>query len=214
MPDRGTLITFEGIGGSGKSTLAAAVVEWLQSRGADVLFLKEPGATALGKELREILVNRRDWLAPWTEAFLFEADRAQTYSELVLDALRDDGVVVFDRGPYGTLAYQAAGRQLDKELVRAMNHAAVQGRRPDLAIVVDVSAEVGLARKRAQQATDRFDAEPDLAYHSRVRAGYLEAAAADGARAAVVDGEQSPEAVLTEVVELITMRLGIPTVRR
>lgn len=214
MADAGTLITFEGIGGSGKSTLATAVVDWLESFGTDVLFLKEPGATALGEELREILVDRRDWLAPWTEAFLFEADRAQTYSELVLKALQGDGVVVFDRGPYGTLAYQASGRQLDSQLIRAMNDVAVQGRRPDLAIVVDVRPEVGLSRKRAQQATDRFDAEPDLAYHRRVRAGYLEAAAVDGDRAAVVNGEQSTEAALAEITEIIALRLGIPANRQ
>lgn len=119
VAERGTLITFEGIGGSGKSTVAGEVVAWLESQQLDVLFLKEPGGTSLGRELREILVNRDDWLAPWTEAFLFEADRAQTYSELVLDALQNGAVVVFDRGPYGTLAYQASGRQLDAELVRA-----------------------------------------------------------------------------------------------
>lgn len=209
VAERGTLITFEGIGGSGKSTVAGEVVAWLKSQQLDVLFLKEPGGTSLGRELREILVNRDDWLAPWTEAFLFEADRAQTYSELVLDALQRGAVVVFDRGPYGTLAYQAAGRQLDEELVRAMNDAAVQGRSPDLAVVIDVRPEVGLTRKRAQQATDRFDAEPDLEYHRRVRAGYLEAAQRDGDRAVVVDGERPPDAVLAEVKEFIALRLGI-----
>ena len=97
---RGTLITFEGIGGSGKSTVSREVVAWLESQHVGLPALKEPGATSLGRELRDILVNRRDWLAPSTEAFLFEADRAQTYSELVLNALQSGKVVVFDRGPY------------------------------------------------------------------------------------------------------------------
>jgi dTMP kinase len=199
----GFLLTFEGIGGSGKSTLAKLLREHLAAEGWDVRASREPGATPLGGSLRTLLLARDGMLAPWTEAFLFEADRAQTYHEVLRPALDEGAVIVSDRGPFGTIAYQAHGRGLELPLIDDMSRAAWDGTEPDLIFVVDVDAPLGLSRKAGSAEGDRFDDE-DLAFTSRVRDGYLFAASRFGPRAVVVDGT-SPLPELFEQVRQVTV---------
>ena len=106
---------------------------------------------------RRLLLGEAYAIAPWTEAFLFEADRAQTYSAVIIPALDAGHVVVSDRNLYGTIAYQAFGRNLDVELVDMLNRTATQGHYPDLVLLFDAEPEITLARKPPQGDTDRFD---------------------------------------------------------
>ena len=198
----GALIAVEGIGGSGKSTLAAGVVRWLEGLSVPVIASREPGGTGLGVELRRLLLEGEFHPAPWAEAFLFEADRAQTYTEVIEPAISAGQVVVSDRNLYGTIAYQAYGSRLDLDTIDVLNRAATGGRYPDLIIVVDAPPEVSLARKRGSKQSDRFD-ELDLRFQAKVREGYLVAARRDGSRAHVLDGTASAEAVLDHAKSIL-----------
>jgi dTMP kinase len=204
---RGLLIAVEGTGGAGKSTLARRLAGWLEGAGHPVVAIHEPGATGLGAQLRRLLLGRAPEPVPWAEAFLFAADRAQTYAELVVPALRAGKVVVSDRSLYSTIAYQVYGRGLDLDLVDALNRAATGGVSPDLVFVLDLDPLVGLHRKHGQHAEDRFD-EEGLAFQQRVRDGYLFAARRDAGRACVLDAARPPEALFEQAREVVAARLA------
>ncbi len=194
----GLLVVFEGIGGSGKSTLTRRVGEGLMAAGWKVRMTREPGGTNIGSAIRNILLGKGQTPDPWAEAFLFEADRAQTYAEVLRPSLGDGAIVLSDRGPFGTVAYQGYGRDLDLSLIDAMSDAAWRGRRADLVFVVDIEPRVGLARKRGTEEHDRFD-EEDLAFQSRAREGYLFAAKRRGTSTMIVDGALPPDQAFREV---------------
>lgn len=212
----GLFFSFEGMGGGGKSTVVRLIKEWLVSHGLEVLQTREPGGTPLGRRLRSLTVETQDseWPAlpeherptGWASAFLFEADRAQTYQHIIIPALKAGKCVLSDRNHYGTYAYQGYGDYLDLELILRMNEAAMAGFQPDLTFVLDVDPVVGVARKNNQGEADRFD-QRDLAYQQRVREGYLAAAQLDGEKAVVVDCHQSVEVVVSEVKSHILVLL-------
>jgi dTMP kinase len=202
----GFLVVFEGIGGSGKSTLARRLGEGLHAAGWAVRATREPGGTELGSAIRTILLRQGGAPDPWAEAFLFEADRAQTYSEVLRPSLEAGAIVISDRGPLGTIAYQGYGRALDLSLIDAMSETAWRGLKADLVFVVDVEPRLGLARKRASQEDDRFDQE-DLDFQSRAREGYLFAAKRIGADAVVLDGASAPDVAFGQVWERTVARL-------
>lgn len=203
----GFLITFEGIGGSGKSTLARMLQEHLSQLGWDVRASREPGATKLGASLRDLLLSGETTPAPWTEAFLFEADRAQTYAEVLRPALEEGATVISDRGPFGTVAYQGFGRGLAMGLIDEMSTAAWAGLAPDLTFLVDVEPKLGLSRKTGASEHDRFD-EEDLAFTSQVREGYLFAASRQGETAVLVDGSQPLASAFDRVKAATEQRLA------
>lgn len=202
---QGFLITFEGLGGSGKSTVVRSIYAWLQQQGEDVILTREPGGTPLGTHLRNTVLGMAP-MTHWTEAFLFEADRAQTYAEVILPAINEGRVVVSDRNLYGTIAYQGFGRNLDLDLIDAMSKVATVGQAPHLAIVLDVDPAVGLRRKQKQGEEDRFDRE-SLEYQARVREGYLFAAARDQPRSRVIDANQPLNQATDQIKVEITAAL-------
>jgi dTMP kinase len=194
----GFLIVFEGIDGGGKSTLAHRLVERLRREGWQVTTTREPnGETALGRALRRILKDGSILIAAWAESFLFEADRAQSYKDIIQPALAVGAIVVSDRGPFGTIAYQGYGRGLDIPLIASMN-AAAWPRRADLVFIVDIEPALGLARKNVDGRPDRFEVE-GLTLQERARAGYLAAAVDRGAETHVIDGMAPAEDVFEEV---------------
>lgn len=195
---RGHLIVVEGIGGSGKSTLCSGLVKRLQALGWDVVPTREPGGTDLGATLRSMLLTERR-IMPWTEAFLFEADRAQTFGEVIKPALDASQVVISDRGPFGTVAYQGFGRGLDLDVIDRMSSTAWMGHRADAVFLVDVEPELAMARKKGQLENDRFDEEA-IAFQRLVRQGYLTAAERHGAGVSILDGSLPS----TELVEVAT----------
>jgi dTMP kinase len=160
---------------------------------------REPGGTLLGASLRELLLNAATPTDPWAEAFLFEADRAQTSTDVIEPALEAGEVVISDRGPFGTIAYQAFGRRLDLQLIEKMNSIAWKERVPDLVVVIDVEPEIGMQRKARGSERDRFD-EEDLAFQTRAREGYLYAASRRVGSTLVVDGGAPLDEVIASVI--------------
>jgi len=161
-----------------------------------VVLTHEPGGTALGDEIREALKRRRDsFISPQAELFLFAASRAQLVAELIRPALEDGKVVICDRFTYSTLVYQGYGRGLGLTAIEMVNNMATGNLNPDLIILLDISPEQGLARKRSLK--DRFELE-DLSFHRRVREGYLKMAAGPN-RWLVIDASL-PKAKIAEII--------------
>jgi dTMP kinase len=179
----GLFICFEGGDGAGKSTQVGLLTEALERLGREVVVTRQPGGTALGTELRRLVLHG-DHVAPRAEALLFAADKAQHVEELIAPALAAGKVVITDRYTDSSIAYQGAGRSLGAEEVRALQHWAVSGVLPDLTIVLDVSPEVGRARRG--EVHDRLEAEAD-GFHAAVRQGFLDLAALEPGRYLVLD---------------------------
>ena len=199
-------ITLEGIEGSGKSSVIADLAEFLRESGRDVLLTREPGGCALGTALRAHLLDARNTgLAPAAELFLYLADRAQHVREVIAPALKAGKVVLCDRYTDSTLAYQGYGRGHEVERLRSLNAFASGGLQPDLTLLLDLPAETGLARARARnelegkvEAEGRFEAE-DLAFHQRVRAGFLDLARHEPKRFLVVNVDRPLGQILSDV---------------
>jgi dTMP kinase len=168
---------------------------------------REPGATPLGRELRRILISGEHQPTPWTEAFLFQADRTQTYEEVIIPALNQGRVVVSDRNLYGTIAYQGFGGNLSIDLIDAMTKVATGGHYPDLIFVADLEPSQAIARKAGAAERDRFD-EKALAFQVRVRDGYLFAAGRDSDRAHVLDASRPLDEVARLVAAITTEKLA------
>jgi dTMP kinase len=174
--------TFEGPEGAGKTTLVEGLRERLVALGHDVLVTREPGAGTVGKAIREILLHG-ETLNPQAESFLFLADRSQHVATIVKPHLRKGGVVLCDRYIDSTVVYQGHARGLDIEELRRGNHLATGGLLPDVTFLLDLDPAVGLQRIRSK---DRLDSEP-LAFHERVRKGFLEEAARAPKRFVILD---------------------------
>ena len=188
-PVRGWFITIEGPEGAGKTTQAVAVAKHLMDAGLDVHVTREPGGTWLGERLREVLLARTGSTAqtdPLTDALVFNAARRQLVTEVIRPGLDAGRSIVCVRFADSTLAYQGFGAGIALERLRALEAAATEGLEPDLTILLDLPVEEGLARKAPGDVT-RFEAEFDLAFHRRVRDGFLALAAAEPGRFAVVD---------------------------
>jgi dTMP kinase len=197
----GTFIAFEGGEGAGKSTQSALLVSWLESTGREVVLTREPGATAAGARIRELLLDPASRLSPRAEALLYAADRAQHVATVILPALQRGAVVVTDRYVDSSLAYQGAGRALERDDVARLSRWATVGLRPDLTLLLDVEPADGLGRITG--TPDRIEQE-SLGFHERVRHGFLDLAAADPDRYLVVSAGEPPEVVH----ELIRSRVG------
>ncbi len=181
----GPFITIEGGEGCGKSTQSRLLLKKLEQQNIPAILTHEPGGTALGDEIRKALKRKRDsFISPQAELFLLAASRVQLLAEIIRPALEEDKVVVCDRFTHSTLVYQGYGRGLDLTIVETVNNIATQDLKPDLTILLDISPEQGLARKRSLK--DRFELE-DLSFHRRVREGYLKIAAAEPDRWLVID---------------------------
>lgn len=208
-------ITIEGIEGSGKSSVIADVAEFLRGCGCDLLITREPGGCALGRALRaELLDSRNTGIVPEAEIFLYLADRAQHVREVIGPALATGKVVLCDRYADSTLAYQGYGRGRDLDFLCKLNEFATGGLVPDLTLLLDLPAATGLARARLRnelegkaQAEGRFEAE-ELAFHERVRGGFLELARLEPARFVLVDVDRPLETILPEVRALLGRKLN------
>ncbi|OIO06210.1 MAG: dTMP kinase [Desulfovibrionaceae bacterium CG1_02_65_16] len=207
-------ITFEGIEGTGKSTQIALLKAHLEAQGWRVRTTCEPGGSRIGAELRRVLLSleNRD-LCPRAELFLYLADRAQHVAQVVRPALAAGEIVICDRFADSTVAYQAAGRGLDENLLHGLNEQAVDGLWPDLTILLDIAPEAGLTRaverNRAEGKTvaeGRFEAE-SLAFHARVREGYKSLARRFPQRIQLVDAAGSIDQIAAAVRQLVDSRL-------
>jgi dTMP kinase len=205
-PRAGSLIAFEGPEGAGKSTQMRHAAEALQRDGVHVELTAEPGGTALGKDLRALLLHGGETPVPLAELFLYLADRAQHVEQVVAPALRAGALVLTDRFSASTIAYQAYGRGLDLDAVKAADAWARAGVRPRLTILLDCPVQVGLRRARGH---DRFHAELE-AFHDRVRHGFHAQAAAEPKAWRTIDAVQPEAVVQREVVAAIREVLSAP----
>jgi dTMP kinase len=201
------LITLEGPEGAGKTVIAKRLVGELERRGHEVVSTREPGGTRLGERLRSILLSQRAAEAeapvdPRADALLFNAARAQLVAEVIRPALERGAIVLCARFTDSTLAYQGYGAGLPVEQLRAVAEVATGGLVPDLTVLLDVPPTVGLGRKRGA-SRNRFEASFDLAFHERVRAGFLALAAAEPARFRVIDSARPIEAVAGDVIAAV-----------
>ena len=209
---RGRLITLEGPEGAGKTVLAKRLIEELVRRGHRVRSTREPGGTRLGERLRAILLETGGGaeaapVDPRADALLFNAARAQLVAEVIRPALEAGDVVLCARFTDSTLAYQGYGAGLPLDELRAIAAVATGGLAPDRTILLDVPPEVGLRRKTGA-SRNRFEASFDLAFHERVRAGFLELARQEPARFRVVDSSRRLDAVAPEVIAAAVEILG------
>jgi len=206
---KGVFITFEGIEGSGKSTQIALLAKSLAERGKAVTLTREPGGTAIGDQVRKILLDPANKaLTPRAELLLYAAARAQHLEELVRPELEAGKIVLCDRFSDATLAYQGYGRGLEEAMIGALDRMATAGLRPHLTILLDIDAAAGLARARGRNSSRGLETEArfeneELAFHERVRQGYLTLARADAGRFRVIDAAQTPDEIQREVRTIV-----------
>jgi dTMP kinase len=207
---RGWFITVEGPDGAGKTLVTERLRSALVERGFDVLATREPGGTSVGERVRHLLLDHRPddpRLDPRADALLFSAARAQLVAEVIRPALARGAIVLDARHADSTLAYQGYGGGLPLTALRELQAFATDGLRPDLTVLLDVPVEVGLARKQDDEQT-RFEAAFDVEFHRRVRAGYLEMAAAEPDRFTVIDATGPVDGVVAEALAAILARVG------
>ena len=202
-------ITLEGPEGSGKTSQLPALAEYLRAAGYDVVVTREPGGTAVGDQIREILMNLQNVsIIPRTEILLFLAARAQHVEELIRPALAAGKIVLCDRYGDSTLAYQGFGHKTDLKMLQTLLDFSTGGLKPDLTLLVDVPVEMGMARKRANSSEwNRLDAYA-LAFHERVRAGYFALAEAEPGRWLTIDATKDLESIQEALRSAILNRLG------
>lgn len=219
---RGWFITIEGPEGGGKTTQADRLAAHLEAAGRPVRLTREPGGTPLGEQIRAILLARTDdvpddasddapdaAMDPLTDALLFNAARRQLVRSVIRPALAGGTTVVCARFADSTLAYQGYGSGVPLDRLRALADVATDGLTPDLTILLDLPASHGIARKAPDDVT-RFEAEFDLDFHDRVRAGFLTLAENEPARFVVVDATRSIDEVADAINRAVDGRLGPP----
>jgi dTMP kinase len=208
MQSRGRFITFEGIDGSGKTTQMRLLVQRLQAQDRDVLEAVEPGGTAVGRQIRRILLDSANQdLRPTTELLLYFASRAQNVEQCILPALSAEKIVLCDRFTDSTLAYQGYARGLGAETVLALDRIACHGLTPDLTLLIDLDLDTALARARVRNAggaahETRMD-DQSREFHRKVREAYLALAKQHADRFRVVDGRGTPEEIARRVWESV-----------
>ncbi|GAC1345328.1 MAG: dTMP kinase [Ktedonobacteraceae bacterium] len=207
---KGRLISFEGLDGAGKTTQMEMLEQWLNEQHVPYVRTREPGGTALGVEIRHLLLNRPELaITPLAEALLFQADRAQHFTNVVLPALEAGVLVITDRCFDASIAYQGHARGVGIELVARLSMIATQGHIPDLTILLDldpsqVHTRTDLANDTSglREEQTRFDAEAEQ-FHQRVREAFLVLARLNPERIKVLDASKSPQLIHEEIIALV-----------
>jgi dTMP kinase len=201
-------ITLEGPDGSGKTSQIAPLAEFLRQEGYTVLTTREPGGTPIGDQIRAVLMNLQNVeMQPRTEILLFQAARAQLVEQVIRPYLSQGGIVLSDRYADSTLAYQGYGQGGDLPTLRLLVDFATGSLKPDLTLLLDIDAATGLQRRKAGGGEwNRLDANT-LAYHERVRSGYLQLAREDPQRWVLIDASQPPDQVQAGLQAAVRARL-------
>lgn len=200
-------VTLEGPEGGGKSTQAQRLTDHLKNRGQDVLFTREPGGTEIGDQIRRIIMSLENKsMSPEAEFLLFSASRAQVVRELIRPHLKRGGVVVCDRFYDSSLAYQGFGHELDLELLQTITGFVTGGLVPDLTLLLDLTSELGLERRKQDGRWNRLD-DYDLAFHERVRAGYLQLADAEPERWVRIDAAHTEDEIQSQIRAAVDLRI-------
>ncbi|NBB17396.1 dTMP kinase [Caulobacter sp. SLTY] len=205
---RGFFITFEGGEGAGKSTQVRRLAERLKALGHELVLTREPGGSPGAEAIRDIVLNGppERW-SPVTETLLMYASRRDHIERVIRPALADGKVVICDRFADSTRAYQGAGGQVDPRLIDTLETTVLEGLKPDLTLILDLSVEEGLARAMSRGGgEDRFEAK-GAAFHERLRQAFLEIARNDPGRCVVLSADRSPEAVEADIRAAVEPRL-------
>ena len=198
---KGLFITFEGADGSGKTTQLNNVKSFLEQKGFDVVITREPGALDIGQKIRNILLHHDGIVADRCEMFLFLADRAQHVETFIKPAIDEGKIILCDRHTDSTIAYQGYGRGQDINLLKDLNKIAINGLKPDLTLLFDVSTEV--AQERVGSEKDRMESA-GIEFHKKVRNGYLELQKQEPERIKKVNANNSIEEVFEETKAIVS----------
>lgn len=200
---RGIFISLEGIEGTGKTTQTGFLAEYLERKGFRVTKTVEPGGTAIGLKIRELLLSPENReMDPVTELLLYNASRVQHIREVIVPAVERGDVVITDRFSDSTMAYQGYGRGIDLKLIDALDLISTQRLRPDLTILFDIDVETGLRRNREINKDDRIERE-DISFHERVRNGFIHIAGQSPGRIKMVDCSGPVETVRESVAAIV-----------
>lgn len=208
-------ITLEGIEGSGKTTQIRQLSAFIEAAGHRCVTTREPGGTVIGEKIRAILLNpENDDLSPISELLLYMADRAQHLNSLVKPALEAGKIVLCDRYFDATVVYQGIARGLDTELIYSLHKLLFEDLKPDMTFLLDLPPAVGLARAWEQindgirsGGESRFE-EETIAFHEKVRAGYLDLARLEAKRFKVIDASQDKKQVQMDIQQTLSSVLG------
>lgn len=211
--NKGFFITFEGGEGAGKTTLIQSLYEYLSEKKFPTLKTCEPGGTAFGQYIRDILLHHTDYsFGKKSELFLFLADRAQHVEEKILPYLQENAIVLCDRFNDSTFAYQGIARSFDESLLTSFCQFAASNLQPDLTFFLDLDPSIGLQRscksKKLGVSLDRIEQE-EISFHIKVRQAFLDLAAKEPERCYVLDASQNPNEVFKRAVDQIQPRLKI-----
>jgi dTMP kinase len=206
-PDKGYLITLEGIEGAGKSTHIQFIAEQLQQAGREILITREPGGTKIGEGIRELLLkNNVEMMLAETELLLMFAARAQHLQQVILPAMNAKKIVVCDRFTDSSYAYQGGGRGLSLERIQQLEawlfSGELSGFKPDLTLLLDLTVETGLSRAKARSEADRFEIET-VSFFQNARDVFLKISKDEPERVRVIDAEQSLESVQSEILQVL-----------
>ncbi|MDX9865624.1 MAG: dTMP kinase [Anaerolineaceae bacterium] len=206
---QGVFITLEGPDGSGKTSQIPLLAEYLNETGCQVVTTREPGGTPISDQIKDVLKSMQNKaMHPRTEILLFCSARAQLVEEVIRPSLAEGKIVISDRYADSTLAYQGYGHGYDRDFLRRLLNFATGDLWPDLTLYLDLDAEEGLNRRRSEgNQWDRLD-DYALAFHQRVRAGYLEMAAADPQRWKRIDACQTPAQVQAHLRQTVAAFLA------
>ena len=206
------LITFEGIEGCGKSTQVDLLFDYLTTKGYNVIKTREPGGTVFGEALRDVALQKNIDVFPLSELLTIMAIRAQHVEELIMPALQNRTIVLCDRFVDASYAYQGYGRGIDLGIIETLNRLVTKGIRPNLTVLIDCAAGLGLKRKaKDHRSLDRFEKE-SLSFHRKIRNAYLKLADEDQRRFFVVDGKSKIgdiHRLIKEKVEFLLVHYGI-----
>lgn len=198
---KGKFITFEGSEGSGKSTQINLIRKYLKKENKQVLFLREPGGVKISEKIRRILLDvKNDKMGDECEMLLYMAARAQMVEEKVLPALKKGMIVLCDRFLDSTMAYQGYGNGMDADFIKRVGKFATQGVEPNLTIIFDIDAKIGLSR--LTRTKDRIE-QRALAYHNRVRKGYLAIAKQEPKRVKIIKVNTTKEVIHQRVCDFV-----------
>ena len=202
-------LSLDGIDGTGKSTQCGLLADWLRDRGEDVVTCADPGGTPIGTALREIVLHHRGEMTPACEAFLFMASRAQLVAEVIVPALSAGQIVVCDRFLLANVVYQGYAGGIEPAKLWEMGRLSAGGLEPDLTLVLDLPVDT--AKRRLDRTPDRMEGR-DVAFHERVRSGFLAEAARQPDRIHVIDAslpiETVQEHIRREVSRALAARSG------
>lgn len=207
-PGSGVFLSFEGPEGAGKSTQIGRLVRRLEGLSLPHTVTREPGGTPLGTRVREVLLDPALTIDPLPEFLLYSASRAQLVANVIRPALGRGETVVCDRYADSSLAYQGSGRGLDAELLRGITAAATGELWPHLTVLLDLDPKLGLERAARRGQPDRLE-RADLAFHQRLRQGFLERAEAEPGRFLVLDATRAEAELERRIWEAVRSRLPV-----